>query len=59
MSWNCKHASSTSRLWNYLLELDSDVALLQDFGTVPEHILQRRYCPLLRRCPPSVETLSP
>jgi hypothetical protein len=28
-------------LWDYLLELDPDVALLQDFGTVPERILQQ------------------
>ena len=41
VSWNCKHASATSRLWDYLLELDPDVALLQDFGTVPEHLLQQ------------------
>ena len=41
MSWNCPHASSASRLWDYLLELDPDVALLQDFGTVPERILQQ------------------
>jgi exonuclease III len=31
----------TSRLWDYLLELDPDVALLQDFGTLPDRVLQR------------------
>ena len=40
MSWNCRRASSGSSLWDYLLELDPDVAMLQDFGTVPERILQ-------------------
>ena len=41
ITWNCRRAPSTSRLWDYLLELDPDVALLQDFGTLPEHILRQ------------------
>lgn len=41
LTWNCRRASTTSRLWDYLLELDPDVALLQDFGAVPEHVLQQ------------------
>ena len=40
ISWNCRRASFTSRLWDYLLELDPDVALLQDFGTIPDRVLQ-------------------
>jgi exonuclease III len=41
VTWNCRRASSTSKLWDYLLELDPDVALLQDYGVVPNHVLQR------------------
>ena len=40
ITWNCRKASTTSKLWDYLLELDPDVALLQDFGTIPERVLQ-------------------
>ncbi len=40
VSWNCRNASKTSRLWDYLLELDPDLAILQDFRTIPEHVLQ-------------------
>jgi hypothetical protein len=40
MTWNCRRASKSSGLWDCLLELDPDVALLQDFGTIPERVLQ-------------------
>src|SRR5262245_52682483 len=40
ITWNCRRASLTSGLWDYLLETDPDVALLQDFGTIPERVLQ-------------------
>lgn len=36
VTWNCRRASSKSRAWDYLLELNPDVALLQDFGNIPE-----------------------
>jgi exonuclease III len=39
LSWNCRRASLHSRAWDYLLELDPDIALLQDFGTIPDHVL--------------------
>ncbi len=39
-SWNCGGASRRSGLWDYLLDLDHDVAVLQDFRTAPEHLLQ-------------------
>jgi exonuclease III len=40
ITWNCRRASLTSGLWDYFLELDPDVALLQDFGTLPERVTQ-------------------
>jgi exonuclease III len=40
VTWNCRHASLTSGLWDYLLELDPDVALLQDFGAIPDRVMQ-------------------
>jgi exonuclease III len=40
ISWNCRGASRDSKLWDYLLELDPDVAVLQDFRTVPDRVLQ-------------------
>jgi exonuclease III len=30
-----------SGLWDYLLELDPDIALLQDFGALPDHVLEQ------------------
>lgn len=41
VTWNCRRASSQSGVWDYLLELDPDVAILQDYGTLPEQILQQ------------------
>lgn len=38
VTWNCRRASAASGLWDYLLELDPDVALLQDFGSVPDRV---------------------
>lgn len=40
VTWNCRSASRTSGLWDYLLELAPDVAILQDFRVVPEAVLQ-------------------
>ncbi len=40
VTWNCRRASLGSGLWDYLLELDPDVALLQDYGTIPDRVLQ-------------------
>jgi hypothetical protein len=39
VSWNCKGASLNSPPWDYLLELDPDIALLQNFGTIPDRVL--------------------
>ncbi len=39
ITWNCRRASLTSGLWDFLVELDPDVALLQDFGTIPDRVL--------------------
>lgn len=38
VAWNCRRASRTSGAWDYLLELDPDVALLQEVGAVPERV---------------------
>lgn len=40
ITWNCRGASLRSGLWDYLLELDPGVAILQDFRTIPERVLQ-------------------
>jgi exonuclease III len=40
ITWNCRRASLKSGLWDYLLEIDPDVALLQDYGTIPERVMQ-------------------
>jgi len=40
ITWNCRRAAATSGLWDHLLELDPDVALLQDYGAVPNSVLE-------------------
>jgi exonuclease III len=41
ITWNCRQASQSSPLWDYLLELDPDVAILQDYRALPERVLDR------------------
>jgi exonuclease III len=38
VAWNCRRASAMSAAWHYLEELDPDVALLQEVGTLPDQI---------------------
>ena len=39
VAWNCRGASLKSAAWTYLLELDPDVALLQEVTAVPASVL--------------------
>lgn len=39
VAWNCHGASLGSRAWDYLLELDPDVALLQETRKIPPVVL--------------------
>jgi exonuclease III len=41
ITWNCRQASLNSSLWDYLIELDPDVAILQDYRTLPQSVLDR------------------
>ena len=38
ITWNCRSATIDSSLWDYFLELDPDIALLQDVKSVPEKV---------------------
>jgi exonuclease III len=41
-TWNVRHASKDSNdLWDYFLEIDADVALLQEVGTIPPSVASR------------------
>lgn len=40
VSWNCRSASLHSPAWDYLLELNPDIAILQDFRRIPERVLE-------------------
>ena len=40
VSWNCHRATADSHLWDYFLELDPDVALLQEVGGLPPAVRQ-------------------
>ena len=48
VSWNCQKACAGDPLWVYLLELDPDVALLQEVGELPKAVLDRFDCELQR-----------
>ena len=48
VTWNCKNASATSRIWDYLLELGPDLAFLQEVGGIPKSI-ESRYSLIQRR----------
>lgn len=48
VTWNCHGAWAPSPLWDYLLELDPDVALLQEVGELPSAARDRYDCILLR-----------
>jgi len=41
VTWNCRRASSRSPAWDYLLELDPDLALLQEIGSLPDHVSEQ------------------
>jgi hypothetical protein len=41
VTWNLHHAKVSSLAWDYLLELNPDIALLQEVGIVPEKISSR------------------
>ncbi len=43
VAWNMKSARSSSAAWSYLRELSPDIALLQEVGSVPEHIARSHY----------------
>lgn len=44
VTWNLHRASATSGAWDYLLELDPDVALLQEVGLIPSAVTREYDC---------------
>ena len=38
VSWNCRRAKATARLWGYFRELAPDIAFLQEVGTLPADV---------------------
>jgi hypothetical protein len=41
ISWNCRRAKADSQVWDYLLELNPDMALLQEVVTIPPKVLDQ------------------
>src|SRR5437016_14321241 len=41
VSWNMRQAGASSSAWAYLLELDPDIALLQEVTAIPDGIAGR------------------
>jgi endonuclease/exonuclease/phosphatase family metal-dependent hydrolase len=48
VTWNCWRAAAGSVLWDYFIELDPDVALLQEVMSVPPAVLSRYSCEMER-----------
>ena len=44
ITWNCHRANIDSVLWQYLLNLRPDIALLQEVVAIPEFIKERYSC---------------
>jgi len=44
VTWNCRKATKKSGLWDYLLEMDPDVALLQEVSEIPEKVCSAYAC---------------
>lgn len=44
VTWNCRRATTRSAVWDCLLELAPDVALLQEVNGIPEHLRTRFAC---------------
>lgn len=38
VTWNCRNASAKSKVWDYLLELNPDLAFLQEVGSIPKSV---------------------
>lgn len=38
LSWNCRRARATSPIWGHLMEINPDLALLQEVSSIPESI---------------------
>lgn len=43
ITWNCKRATSTSKLWEYFDKLNPDIALLQEVSSLPTQIIDEYY----------------
>lgn len=44
VTWNCHRAKADSGVWDYLLEIDPDVALLQEVSAIPDKICSVYTC---------------
>lgn len=41
VTWNCSRAGRKSTVWNYLMQLNPDVAVLQEVTAIPESVTSR------------------
>ena len=57
VTWNCRNALAASGIWDYFLELDPDVAFLQEVRSISERI-QREYSMVNQLPPPGYHSPS-
>lgn len=48
VAWNCRRATADSGVWDYLVDLGPDVALLQEVSSVPNKVAENWECRLIR-----------
>jgi endonuclease/exonuclease/phosphatase family metal-dependent hydrolase len=44
LSWNCRRATETSKVWDYFLDTQPDIALLQEVTRVPARVREQFAC---------------
>jgi hypothetical protein len=44
LAWNCQRATEASKVWDYFLDTQPDVALLQEVTAIPEKVREQFAC---------------
>jgi endonuclease/exonuclease/phosphatase family metal-dependent hydrolase len=58
VSWNCKGATADNRVWDHLLDLTPDLALLQEVGSLSKRV-ESQYASTFGSIPPITQTGAP
>jgi hypothetical protein len=48
LSWNCWRAAESSKVWDYFLDIQPDVGLLQEVTAIPARVSEQFACNIER-----------